>query len=96
MNQNNNTMSYKVKESQEIIWCEYDDRYILVVKEDNKVIGINFMQSDDLELFKKHYNCIDTELTKFYLATYRFLSGECELDRINQAMWAYVETKMFC
>jgi hypothetical protein len=40
---------YKVVESREIVWCEYDDRYVLIVKEDNDIVGLNFMQGDELD-----------------------------------------------
>ena len=87
-------MQYKIVESREIISCFDDDRYILVVKKDNDVVGLNFMQgcdSDSLESFKKHYSDIDYKLTDFYNAVEPYLGGASELDRINQAIWAYFE-----
>lgn len=84
-------MNYTIKESKEIVWCGDDDRYVLIVKQDDDVIGLNFAQGDELEHFKKHYNTIDQRLTNFYLATSVYLGGTTELDRINQAIWAYFE-----
>jgi len=81
---------YKIIESKEIVWCQYDDRYVYIEREDNEVTGINFMQGDELDYFKDHYLEPYKELTKFYHATRMYLIGPNELDRINQAIWAYV------
>ena len=83
-------MSYKIVESKKIVWCSQDDRYVLIVKRGNFVFGLNFMQGDELDLFKKNFNYIDEKLTDFYIAINLSLSGESELDRINQAIWAYL------
>ena len=84
-------MSYKVIESREIVWCGDDDRYVLIVKENNEVVGLNYMQGDELELLKEQYNYVDEELTDFYNAVKDYLRGNNELDRINAAIWAYFE-----
>lgn len=97
MNQiNNNNMSNKIIESREIIVCLDDDRYVLLVKENGKVIGLNFMQgcdSDSLKYFKALYLSIDHELTDFYNATEQYLTGGSQINRINQAIWAFFEFK---
>jgi len=86
-------MQYKVVESREIVWCPCDDRYILIIKEDDDIVGLNFMQGDELELFKEHYSTIDTKLTDFYNAVRPYLvhDGTSEVDRINAAIWSYHE-----
>ena len=84
-------MEYQVRRSQEIIWCDRDDRYILLIKEDNEVIGLNYCQGDEFEFFKENFNGIDLELTDFFNSVKYYLGGECELDRVNQAIWAYFE-----
>jgi hypothetical protein len=84
-------MEYIIKVSKELIWCEDYDRYILVIKQDHEVIGLNFSQGDDFESFKDNFTGIDDELTNFYNSVKHYLVGECELDRINQAMWACFE-----
>jgi hypothetical protein len=81
-------MEYKLVESTEMVWCPNDDRYIIIFKKDTAVIGLNYMQGDDVVDFRRHYNSIDEELTDFYNAIGIYLSGETELDRINQAIWA--------
>ena len=84
-------MEYTIKESQEIVWCENDDRYILIIKQDHEIIGLNFCQGNEFEFFKENFNGIDYELTDFYNSVKYYLGGECELDRINQAIWAHFE-----
>lgn len=82
-------MKYKVVESKEIVWCEYDDRYVLIIKSNDEIIGLNFMQGDELEMFKEDFTYVDEKLTDFYNAVSPYLGGESELDRINQAIWAF-------
>jgi hypothetical protein len=82
-------MEYKVVESREIVWCPSNDRYILIIKEDDDIVGLNFMQGDELDIFKENYNYVDEKLTDFYNAVSPYLGGESELDRINQAIWAF-------
>ena len=93
MNQNNNNMNYIKVQSEEIIFCEEDDRHILIKKELDEIIGINYCQGDDLEYFVDNYMDIDHELTDFYNAVKYYLSGENELDRVNQAIWAHFDFK---
>jgi hypothetical protein len=82
-------MEYKVVESKQIVWCEYDDRYVLIIKEDENIVGLNFMQGDELDIFKSDFNYVDAKLTDYYNAVAPYLGGLSELDRINQAIWAY-------
>lgn len=82
-------MEYKVVESKQIVWCQYDDRHVLIVKEDENIVGLNFMQGDELDIFKSDFNYIDAKLTDYYNAVAPYLGGSSELDRINQAIWAY-------
>jgi hypothetical protein len=84
-------MDYKVVESSEIVWCPSDDRYILIIKEEDAIIGLSYMQGDELELFKEHYCYVDYDLTDFYNAVKDRLRGNSELDRINEAIWAHFE-----
>ena len=81
-------------ESRKIVWCHADDRHILIVRKYNEVIGLDFMQGDDisdLDIFADG----DKDLTKFYNAVAPFLGGLTELDRINQAIWSWVEYRNF-
>lgn len=86
-------MNYKIVESREIVWCDNDDRYILIIKEDDEIVGLNYMQGDELGVFKRDSMYIDEELTDFYNAVEPYLvhNGTSEVDRINAAIWAYFE-----
>jgi hypothetical protein len=85
-------MNYKIVESREIVWCENDDRYILIVRENDEIIGLNWMQGDDLDFFKDHYSNVDEKLTDFYNAIEPYLHHpQTEIGKINAAIWAYFE-----
>jgi hypothetical protein len=84
-------MDYKVVESREIVWCPSDDRYILIIKEEDAIVGLNFMQGDEFELFKESFSNIDYDLTDFFNAVEPYLVHENQVDRINAAIWAYFE-----
>ena len=85
----NKYMDNKVIESSEVVWCPSDDRYIVIFKSNDKVVGLNFMQGDELELFKEYYYNIDEDLTDFYNAVEPYLAADDQVDRINAAIWAY-------
>ena len=85
-------MNYKVVESREIVWCPNDDRYILIIKENDEIIGLNYMQGDELDVFKQDFNYIDEKLTDFYSAIEPYLDARNdEVGKINAAIWAYFE-----
>jgi hypothetical protein len=85
-------MEYKVVESREIVWCDSDDRYILIIKEDDDIVGLNFMQGDELDIFKENYNYVDTKLTDFYNAVEPYLDTRNDaIGKINAAIWSYHE-----
>jgi len=83
-------MSYTKIQSKEIVWCPNDDRYVYIKKVGDDVVGLNYCQGEDIDYFFERHSESDPKLTKFYHAIHRYLGGECELDRINQAIWAYV------
>jgi hypothetical protein len=93
MNLKTTNMSYKIVQSEEIVWSDIDDRYILIIKEDNEIVGLNFMQGDELDLFKRDFDYIDHDLTDFYNSVKHCLSGNSQLDRVNQAIWAHFDYK---
>lgn len=84
---------YQIRTSSEIIWCALDDRFILVNKKFGEIIGLNFMQGDEYNCFLSNYSESDPDLTRFYHAVGELLHGQSELDRINQAMWAWSRYK---
>lgn len=79
--------------SESVYWCESDDRYVRVFKLGDVISGINYMQGDELDFFEKDYKDIDEDLTNFYNAISPYLNGATEIDRINQAIWAYFDYK---
>ena len=93
MNIKTNNMEYQIKQSTECVWSSEDDRYIMIMKEENEIIGLNFMQGDEFEYFVEHFMDIDHELTDFYNSVKLYLSGDSELDRVNQAIWAHFDYK---
>lgn len=84
-------MSNTIKESRELIWSEGSDRYIYLTKTNGVIDGINFMQGDDYDHFRMYYLKSDQHLTDFFIAVSPYLGEHCEIDRVNQAIWAYVE-----
>lgn len=85
-------MNYKVIESREIVWCDSDDRYILIIKENDAIVGLNFMQGDELEYFKSSFMYVDNDLTDFYNSIEPYLDARNdEVGKINAAIWAHFE-----
>ena len=82
---------YELIESKQIVWCPGDDRYVYIEKVGDDIIGLNYMQGDELDYFKINYCYVDKDLSMFYHAIHYRLSGKCELDRVNQAIWAYFD-----
>jgi hypothetical protein len=82
-------MNYKLITSSQIYFCYADDRHIIVIKEGDDIVGLNYMQGDEYQLFLEQYSDIDHDLTDFYNGVKYYLGGETELDRVNQAIWAY-------
>lgn len=86
-------MTNQVIQSKEIVWCPSDDRHILIMKEHGEIIGLNYCQGDDLELFIDQYDEIDHDLTDFYNSIQYYLIHENEVDKINAAIWAHFDYK---
>ena len=84
-------MDYKIIFSEEIVWCHGDDRHIIIKKENNEIVGLNYCQGDDLEYFLENFNEIDHDLTNFFKSIEPYLIHEDQVDRINAAIWAHFE-----
>jgi hypothetical protein len=83
-------MIYRAVESKEIVWCPNDDRYIFIIKEGDDIVGLNFMQGDELDIFKEEFTYVDAKLTDFYNAIEPYLDDRNkEVGKINEAIWAY-------
>ena len=75
-------------------WCDDNDRWMYIEYDrDGKVMGLNFMQGDEYECFKKSWCVSDRGLTDFYkqmLYTFAYEQRTTsEHQFINKCMWAY-------
>lgn len=86
-------MKNVIVESSQIVWCPGDDRYIVIFKQEDEVIGLNYMQGSELYDFRQYYCNVDEDLTNFYKAIEPYLNHEDndEITRINMAIWAHFE-----
>ena len=78
----------------EHVWSEKEDRWLYIeYNAQRKIIGLNFMQGDDYECFKKGWCINDQGLTEFYNAMlYTFPIEEVSVTTIsfiNKCMWAF-------
>tara|TARA_R110002072_G_scaffold88468_1_gene198882 strand:- start:1935 stop:2231 length:297 start_codon:yes stop_codon:yes gene_type:complete len=82
----------------EHIWHEQSDRWIYIERYASGYLGLNCMQGDDYEYFKKNWGEIDRGMSEFYstmksdLITIRAQMGELEF--IDKVMWIYLESRM--
>ena len=76
--------------SESVYWCQSHDRYIRVHTVGDVVVGINYMQGDELEIFEENKD-IDSDLTNFYNAVCPYLNGGNEIENINLAIWAHFD-----
>ena len=86
-------MNYDI-DKVEHVWCESDDRWVyLEYNKQRKIIGMNFMQGDPYECFKKYWCKNDNGLMEFYNSMlYTFpieLASVSTLSFINKCMWSY-------
>lgn len=81
---------YKV----EHIWCEENDRWIYIEKdEQHKIVGINFIQGNEYEYFKKDCCVNHKPLFEFY----EFMSNYFKVEKasvntiefINKCIWSF-------
>jgi len=75
-------------------WCDDNDRWMYIEYDrDGKVMGLNFMQGDEYECFKKSWCVSDQGMTDFYkqmLYTFAYEQRNVpEHAFINSCMWAY-------
>jgi len=101
MNQNNNNMNknepFPTTEYPTTIkhqWNEEHDRWMYIeYNEQQKIIGLNYMQGDDYKFFKDNFTESDEGLTEFYnemkqIFPVELASVTC-LEFINKVMWSY-------
>lgn len=75
-------------------FCQDNDRWMYIeYNEQSKICGLNFMQGDEYEIFKKSYCEKDKGLTEFYESMlYTFPIEKASVNTyefINKCMWTY-------
>jgi hypothetical protein len=82
----------------EHIWYAESDRWIYIERYASGYLGLNCMQDDDYEYFKKHWCEIDRGMSEFYSTMKNDLMklrvGMSELEFIDKVMWIYFESRM--
>jgi len=79
----------------EHIWYAKSNRWIYIERYENGNLGLNFMQGDEYNRFKKHW-CVKAEgLSDFYSVMKNDLKelrvNMSELEFIDKVMWIYFE-----
>jgi hypothetical protein len=79
----------------EHVWSKENDRWIFIQYDSNNdIVGLNFMQGEEYDLFIKDWCKPDYAVFEFY--QYMLMTYEIErqsitkLDFINKAIWTYV------
>ena len=82
----------------EHIWYAESDRWIYIERYASGYLGLNCMQGDEYEYFKKHWCEIDRGVSEFYSTMKNDLmklrAEMSELEFIDKVMWIYFESKM--
>jgi hypothetical protein len=87
------TTKNKIIKSKKIAFCPGHDRLILIIKENGKIVGLNYCQGDDLDYFTENFDYIDYDLTDFYHSVKEYIISENKLEQINSIIWAYFQYK---
>jgi hypothetical protein len=82
----------------EHIWYAESDRWIYIERYASGYLGLNCMQGDEYEYFKKHWCEIDRGMSEFYSTMKNDLmklrAEMSELEFIDKVMWIYLESRM--
>jgi len=82
----------------EHIWCEESDRWIYIERYASGYLGLNFMQGDEYDYFKKNWCEIDKGMSEFYSTMKNDLMKlrveMSEIEFIDKVMWIYFESKI--
>ena len=81
----------------EHIWYAESDRWIYIERYESGYLGLNFMQGDEYEYFKKNWCEMDRGMSEFYSTMKNDLIKlrveMSELEFIDKVMWIYFESK---
>jgi len=79
-------------------WCEESDRWIYIERYASGYLGLNFMQGDEYDYFKKNWCEIDKGMSEFYSTMKNDLMKlrveMSEIEFIDKVMWIYFESKI--
>jgi hypothetical protein len=79
--------------SVEHIWCDSNDRWVYKENYEDGEVGLNFMQGDEYEEFKRDWCKVDKGLSEFYeqmrITMPIQYQSESNLGFINTVMWSY-------
>ena len=82
----------------EHIWYAESDRWIYIERYASGYLGLNCMQGDEYEYFKKNWCEIDRGMSEFYgcmkTELIKLRVGMSELEFIDKVMWIYLESRM--
>lgn len=82
----------KVLKSRIEYWSNDYDRQVLIIKEGVEIIGINFMQGDEPYDFGRGMG--DSSILMVYNASRPYLSGNDDLECVNQAINIWFELEI--
>ena len=85
----------KLVKVNEHYWDSDNDRWILIQRDyEETIIGLNFMQGDDYDLFQDHYNKANPALTALYKTTleHKIIEGSM-MEVINKVCWAWINLR---
>ena len=82
-------------------WCDDNDRWMYIEYDrDGKVMGLNFMQGDEYELFKEEYCIEDRALSTFFdemkndeLPFDLQLEKDGDVEYIDKIIWIFYKAK---
>lgn len=83
-------------------FCKSNDRWVYIERGFNGgIVGLNFMQGDNLKLFKEQWNESDPGLMKFFEIIQKHLfpnfyyndNRDTQLNILNKIFWAFVEDR---
>jgi len=81
----------------EHIWCAESDRWIYIERYASGYLGLNCMQGDEYDYFKKNWCEMDRGMSEFYSTMKNDLIKlrveMSELEFIDKVMWIYFESK---
>ena len=82
----------------EHIWYAESDQWIYIERYASGYLGLNCMQGDEYEYFKKNWCEIDRGMSEFYSTMKNDLmklrAEMSELEFIDKVMWIYLESRM--